>query len=70
MAKVDHAKRSGNFGKGRNYGQAVARHGSHDLPTVQPYPQEQGRHMPVGDFHAGRGGVALLALFEQGRGLL
>lgn len=62
LEAVKNANVIGHSGQGRNNGQAAFRHGSDNLPRVQPDPKEQNRSVPERHIHAGRRDVALLAL--------
>jgi hypothetical protein len=70
MAEVDHAKCGGYFEQGRNHGQAVAWHGSDNLPRLQRDATQQAGYMPVSDIHAGWGGCSMPSLRLEIRGLL
>ena len=62
LEAVKNANVIGHSGQGGNIGKEAIRHGSDNLPRVQPDPQEQIRPMPERHIHAGRRDVALLAL--------
>lgn len=57
-----HEDKRGNSASGGNFGQAGKRHGSGGLPPVQRGAAKQDGLVPVGDVHAGRRCLALLAL--------
>jgi hypothetical protein len=67
LKAVADANIGGNPASGGDRGQADARHGSGDLPRVQPTQAEQDGPVPERDVHAGRGGVEVLALRDDGR---
>ncbi len=70
LQEVENANRSGNLNQGGHHGSPLVGNGSDNLPGVQRNPQEQDGSLSIGDVHGGRSGVALLALPEQGRGVL
>lgn len=60
--EVMNAIRKRNSQQARNNGSAAGRHGSDNLPGMQPRQEEEARPMSQRDVHAGRSGLALLAL--------
>ena len=65
-----HGDVMGNSAEARDQREAGQRDAADNLSGMQRVTQKQNRSMPERDFHAGRGGLALLALPEQGRGVL
>lgn len=62
LEAVKNANVIGHSGQGGDFGKATFRHGSDDLPRMQPDAKEQVGPMPERHIHAGRRDVALLAL--------
>ena len=62
LEAVKNASVIGHSGQGGNIGQTAIRHGSDNLPGMQPDAKEQVGPMPERHIHAGRRDVALLAL--------
>ena len=67
LKAVQDANIGGNPRLGGDRGQAHVRHGSGDLPRMQPTQAEQDGPVSERDVHAGRGGVVLPSLRAQGR---
>ena len=64
------AERMGHPAGARDQRQADAGQPTGALPGVQPAPSQKDRPVLVGHLQAGRGAVALLALWVRGRGLV
>lgn len=62
LEAVKNANVIGHSGQGGNIGQTAFRHGSDNLPGMQPDAKEQVGSMLERHIHAGRRDVALLAL--------
>ena len=69
LKAVQDANIGGNPRLGGDRGQAHVRDGSGDLSRVQPTQAEQDGPVSERDVHGGRGGLALLALRDEGRGV-
>lgn len=59
---LKHANGIGHSGQGGNIGQTAFRHGSDNLPGMQPDAKEQVGPVPERHIHAGRRGLEMLAL--------
>lgn len=68
--EVMNAIRKRDSEQGRDHGQAAARDATHNLSRVLGASSEENRPMPERDVQAGRGGLELLALRAQRRGVL
>ena len=60
----------GNHPGSWDYGKANNRDAKNDMPGMQPHTEKQNRSMLERDIQGGRCAVALLALREQGRGMV
>lgn len=67
LKAVNDAKHIGNSEQARDNGQADKRHGSGNMPALQPASAQQVGPLPVGDVQTGRDRVALLALRGERR---
>lgn len=67
---LKHANGIGHSGKGGNIGSAAIRHGSGNLPGMQPDAKEQVGPMPERVVPAGRRGLEVLALPVSGGRIL